>query len=195
MKMIRCIPFFKTCNRQVDYIDKSYCSLTTVPEDIMRFRNTLEELYLNSNHIRELPRVSSTLTLRRSSNFQRVALILPWSSSGFLYEISGVIFGCFSMNLFWSSSVSQWFHYDLVSLSIGFGDLLDDFSTKNGWNENDSQSCTIVSRSLDRSPIPWLMIIENLCSSCAQESFRGHQCISVRKPDGASMNRSLQFDF
>ncbi|CAB3367351.1 Hypothetical predicted protein [Cloeon dipterum] len=54
--MFRCIPIFKGCNRQVDYVDKRHCSLQTVPEDILRYSRSLEELLLDSNHIRDLPK-------------------------------------------------------------------------------------------------------------------------------------------
>ena len=55
--MFRCIPIFKGCNRQVDFLDKRHCSLVSVPEDIVRYSRCLEELFLDSNHIRELPKV------------------------------------------------------------------------------------------------------------------------------------------
>ncbi|XP_044742521.1 protein lap4 isoform X3 [Chrysoperla carnea] len=54
--MFRCIPIFKGCNRQVEYVDKRHCSLPTVPEDILRYSRSLEELLLDANHIRELPK-------------------------------------------------------------------------------------------------------------------------------------------
>jgi len=86
--MIKCIPFFKTCNRQVDYIDKSYCSLTTVPEDIMRFSKTLEELYLNSNHIRELPKSFFRLIkLRKLSLHDNEFKVLPPDIGNFIYLV------------------------------------------------------------------------------------------------------------
>ncbi|KAK4881366.1 hypothetical protein RN001_004685 [Aquatica leii] len=54
--MFRCIPIFKGCNRQVEYVDKRHCSLPTVPEDILRYSRSLEELLLDANHIRDLPK-------------------------------------------------------------------------------------------------------------------------------------------
>ncbi|XP_017775340.1 PREDICTED: protein lap4-like isoform X3 [Nicrophorus vespilloides] len=54
--MFRCMPIFKGCNRQVECIDKSHCSLPTVPEDILRYSRSLEELLLDANHIRDLPK-------------------------------------------------------------------------------------------------------------------------------------------
>ena len=56
--MFKCIPLFKGCNRQVEYIDKRHCSLASVPEDIMRYARSLEELLLDANHLRDLPKVS-----------------------------------------------------------------------------------------------------------------------------------------
>ncbi|XP_064651888.1 protein scribble homolog isoform X5 [Lineus longissimus] len=54
--MFKCIPLFRACNRQVDYIDRRHCSLTNVPDDVMRYSRTLEELLLDANQIRDLPR-------------------------------------------------------------------------------------------------------------------------------------------
>ncbi|KAL6446029.1 hypothetical protein ACFW04_001000 [Cataglyphis niger] len=54
--MFRCIPIFKGCNRQVEYVDKRHCSLPCVPDDILRYSRSLEELLLDANHIRDLPK-------------------------------------------------------------------------------------------------------------------------------------------
>ncbi|XP_012271241.1 protein lap4 isoform X3 [Orussus abietinus] len=54
--MFRCIPIFKACNRQVEYVDRRHCSLTNVPDDILRYSCSLEELLLDANHIRDLPK-------------------------------------------------------------------------------------------------------------------------------------------
>ncbi|XP_065157658.1 protein lap4-like isoform X4 [Atheta coriaria] len=54
--MFRCIPIFKGCNRQIEYVDKRHSSLPTVPEDILRYARSLEELLLDANHIRDLPK-------------------------------------------------------------------------------------------------------------------------------------------
>ena len=57
--MFRCIPLpFKGCNRQVECVDKSHSSLTEIPEDIFRYARSLEELSLDANHLRDLPKVS-----------------------------------------------------------------------------------------------------------------------------------------
>ncbi|XP_066594462.1 protein lap4 [Prorops nasuta] len=54
--MFRCIPIFKGCNRQVEYVDKRHSSLSSVPDDILRYSRSLEELLLDANHIRDLPK-------------------------------------------------------------------------------------------------------------------------------------------
>lgn len=55
--MLRCLPLLKACNQQVDYVDKRHCNLFAVPDDVLRYTSTLEELLLDANQIRELPRV------------------------------------------------------------------------------------------------------------------------------------------
>lgn len=57
--MFRCIPIFKGCNRQVESVDKRHCSLPSVPDDILRYSRSLEELLLDANHIRDLPKVKN----------------------------------------------------------------------------------------------------------------------------------------
>lgn len=54
--MFHCIPLWR-CNRHVEYMDKRHCSLLTVPEEIYRYSRSLEELLLDANQLRELPRV------------------------------------------------------------------------------------------------------------------------------------------
>lgn len=56
--MFRCIPIFKGCNRQVETVDKRHCSLINVPEDILRYSRSLEELLLDANRIQVLPKVT-----------------------------------------------------------------------------------------------------------------------------------------
>lgn len=55
--MFRCIPIFKGCNRQVEFVDKRHSSLVSVPEDILRYSRSLEELLLDANRIQSLPKV------------------------------------------------------------------------------------------------------------------------------------------
>ncbi|KAH7728046.1 PDZ-domain-containing protein scribble [Aphelenchoides avenae] len=50
-----CMPLF-ACNRQVDSLDKRQCNLQAIPSDIERYARTLEELLLDMNHIKELPK-------------------------------------------------------------------------------------------------------------------------------------------
>ncbi|KAK4302853.1 hypothetical protein Pmani_025108 [Petrolisthes manimaculis] len=54
--MFRCMPIFKGCNRHVEYVDKRHCSLGSVPDDIMRYARSLEDVLLDANHIRDLPK-------------------------------------------------------------------------------------------------------------------------------------------
>ncbi|XP_052689571.1 protein scribble homolog isoform X17 [Crassostrea angulata] len=54
--MFKCIPLFKACNRQVDYIDRRHCSLTDVPDDVLRYTRSLEELLLDANQLKDLPK-------------------------------------------------------------------------------------------------------------------------------------------
>ncbi|XP_059610009.1 protein lap4 isoform X4 [Phlebotomus argentipes] len=54
--MFKCIPIFKGCNRQIEFVDKRHCSLPNVPEEILRYSRSLEELLLDANHIKDLPK-------------------------------------------------------------------------------------------------------------------------------------------
>uniref|UniRef100_A0A0N4Z594 Protein lap1 n=1 Tax=Parastrongyloides trichosuri TaxID=131310 RepID=A0A0N4Z594_PARTI len=56
-----CMPFM-ACNRQVDSIDRRQCNLQTVPSEVERYARHLEELLLDMNHIKELPKVLFRLT-------------------------------------------------------------------------------------------------------------------------------------
>jgi len=53
---MNCMPLWK-CNRQVDYVDKRHCNLIVVPDEILRYAKTLEELLLDANQIKDLPKV------------------------------------------------------------------------------------------------------------------------------------------
>ncbi|OXB76551.1 UNVERIFIED_CONTAM: hypothetical protein H355_004757 [Colinus virginianus] len=53
--MFHCIPLWR-CNRHVESIDKRHCSLAAVPEEIYRYSRSLEELLLDANQLRELPK-------------------------------------------------------------------------------------------------------------------------------------------
>ncbi|XP_036376992.1 protein scribble homolog isoform X2 [Megalops cyprinoides] len=53
--MLKCIPLWR-CNRHVESVDKRHCSLQTVPDEIFRYSRSLEELLLDANQLRELPK-------------------------------------------------------------------------------------------------------------------------------------------
>ncbi|XP_034159812.2 protein scribble homolog isoform X29 [Pangasianodon hypophthalmus] len=53
--MLKCIPLWR-CNRHVESVDKRHCSLHTVPDEIYRYTRSLEELLLDANQLRELPK-------------------------------------------------------------------------------------------------------------------------------------------
>ncbi|XP_068094319.1 protein scribble homolog isoform X12 [Hyperolius riggenbachi] len=53
--MLKCMPLWR-CNRHVESVDRRHCSLHTVPEEIYRYSRSLEELLLDSNQLRELPK-------------------------------------------------------------------------------------------------------------------------------------------
>ena len=54
--MFKCFPI-PFCNRNVEQIDKRHCNLTSVPDDILRYKHTLEELLLDANQLQDLPKV------------------------------------------------------------------------------------------------------------------------------------------
>lgn len=54
--MLKCIPLWR-CNRHVESVDKRHCSLQAVQKEIYRYSHSLEELLLDANQLRELPKV------------------------------------------------------------------------------------------------------------------------------------------
>lgn len=54
--MLKCIPLWR-CNRHVESVEKRHCNLQTVPDEIFRYSRSLEELLLDSNQLKELPKV------------------------------------------------------------------------------------------------------------------------------------------
>jgi len=58
--MMSCVPLL--CNHQIDFVDKSHCNLATVPDDILRYGRSIDELVLDSNQICALPKVCLLLT-------------------------------------------------------------------------------------------------------------------------------------
>ncbi|XP_064010590.1 protein scribble homolog isoform X5 [Pogoniulus pusillus] len=64
--MLRCMPPLWRCNRHVEALDRRHCSLQAVPEEIYRYSRSLEELLLDANQLRELPKpFFRLLNLRR----------------------------------------------------------------------------------------------------------------------------------
>eukprot|EP00066_Takifugu_rubripes_P017101 XP_011606367.1 PREDICTED: protein scribble homolog isoform X9 [Takifugu rubripes] len=53
--MLKCIPLWR-CNRHVESVDKRHCNLHTVPDEIFRYSRSLEELLLDANQLKELPK-------------------------------------------------------------------------------------------------------------------------------------------
>jgi len=51
------VPLLKACNHHVDTIDKTHCGLRFVPDDILRYGRSVDELLLDSNQIRDIPKV------------------------------------------------------------------------------------------------------------------------------------------
>ncbi|UJR16267.1 hypothetical protein I4U23_003174 [Adineta vaga] len=63
--MFKCFPI-PFCNRNVEQIDKRHCNLTTVPDDVLRYTRTLEDLLLDANQLQDLPKgVYRLIQLRR----------------------------------------------------------------------------------------------------------------------------------
>lgn len=58
--MLKCLPL--KCGRQIDYVDRRHCTLSAVPDDVLRSSHTLEELLLDANSISELPKGFFRLT-------------------------------------------------------------------------------------------------------------------------------------
>ncbi|MGH0159463.1 UNVERIFIED_CONTAM: hypothetical protein FKN15_064158 [Acipenser sinensis] len=59
--MLKCIPLWR-CNRHVESVDKRHCSLQTVPEEIYRYNRSLEELLLDANQLRDLPKLDTVFS-------------------------------------------------------------------------------------------------------------------------------------
>ncbi|XP_057199729.1 protein scribble homolog isoform X14 [Triplophysa rosa] len=66
--MLKCIPLWR-CNRHVESVDKRHCSLAAVPDEIYRYSRSLEELLLDANQLRELPK-----PFFRLSNLRKLGL-------------------------------------------------------------------------------------------------------------------------
>lgn len=57
----------------MEFVDKRHCSLPNVPEEILRYSRSLEELLLDANHIRDLPKVWISFCF-----ILRIYLIIHW---------------------------------------------------------------------------------------------------------------------
>ncbi|XP_065145428.1 protein scribble homolog isoform X10 [Paramisgurnus dabryanus] len=66
--MLKCIPLWR-CNRHVESVDKRHCSLAAVPDEIYRYNRSLEELLLDANQLRDLPK-----PFFRLSNLRKLGL-------------------------------------------------------------------------------------------------------------------------
>uniref|UniRef100_A0A182MEK7 Uncharacterized protein n=1 Tax=Anopheles culicifacies TaxID=139723 RepID=A0A182MEK7_9DIPT len=73
--MFKYIPIFKGCNRQIEYVDNRHSSLPNVPEEIFRYSNSLEELLLDANHIRDLPKNSGSEAPSTPEYLERLRLL------------------------------------------------------------------------------------------------------------------------
>ncbi|KAJ1194959.1 hypothetical protein NDU88_004243 [Pleurodeles waltl] len=71
--MLKCMPLWR-CNRQLDAVDRRHCSLQAVPEELYRHCRSLEELLLDANQLRELPKVSDECTIPAHSTGAHGAL-------------------------------------------------------------------------------------------------------------------------
>ncbi|CAF4850703.1 unnamed protein product, partial [Rotaria sp. Silwood2] len=66
--MFKCFPI-PFCSRNLEQIDKRHCNLTTVPDDVLRYTRTLEELLLDANQLQDLPKGVYRLTQLRRLTF------------------------------------------------------------------------------------------------------------------------------
>ena len=55
----------------MDYVDQRHRSLTTIPPELQRYARTLEELLLDANQIRELPKVVRGLSVVNVEDYGR----------------------------------------------------------------------------------------------------------------------------
>uniref|UniRef100_A0A3Q2Y692 Protein scribble homolog n=1 Tax=Hippocampus comes TaxID=109280 RepID=A0A3Q2Y692_HIPCM len=53
--MLKCIPLWR-CNRHVESVDKRHCNLQAVPDEVFRYSRSLEELLLDANQLKKLPK-------------------------------------------------------------------------------------------------------------------------------------------
>jgi len=81
------MPFWKGCNRHVEYVDQRHQGLERVPDELHRYARSLEELLLDANHIKDLPKVAAVVLILSFFSFDnytgRSALSVPVS----FYEV------------------------------------------------------------------------------------------------------------
>ncbi|XP_076438014.1 protein scribble homolog isoform X5 [Babylonia areolata] len=83
--MLKCIPLFRACNQQVESVDRRHWGLTSIPDDVLRYARSLEELFLDANQIKELPRGFFRLVqLRKLSLSDNEIGRLPQDISSFI---------------------------------------------------------------------------------------------------------------
>lgn len=57
--VFRHCPCLRPAREEVRVLDYAHCGLEEVPTEVFNYERTLEELYLNANQIKDLPRVRS----------------------------------------------------------------------------------------------------------------------------------------
>ncbi|XP_032406898.1 protein scribble homolog isoform X18 [Xiphophorus hellerii] len=82
--MLKCIPLWR-CNRHVESVDKRHCNLQTVPDEVFRYSRSLEELLLDANQLKELPKpFFRLLNLRKLGLSDNVIQRLPPEVANFM---------------------------------------------------------------------------------------------------------------
>ncbi|KAG7273628.1 hypothetical protein CRUP_017350 [Coryphaenoides rupestris] len=82
--MLKCIPLWR-CNRHVESVDKRHCNLQTVPDEVFRYSRSLEELLLDANQLKELPKPFFRLqNLRKLGLSDNVIQKLPPEVANFM---------------------------------------------------------------------------------------------------------------
>uniref|UniRef100_A0A671M714 PDZ domain-containing protein n=1 Tax=Sinocyclocheilus anshuiensis TaxID=1608454 RepID=A0A671M714_9TELE len=128
--MLKCIPLWR-CNRHVESVDKRHCSLTAVPDEIYRYNRSLEELLLDANQLRELPKPFFRLhNLRKLGLSDNEIQKLPPDIANFtqLVELdisrNGLLLNCTHLEIF--------AHTSCVPLESFFTQLPDGFTQLRG---------------------------------------------------------------
>ncbi|XP_055333502.1 protein scribble homolog isoform X2 [Paramacrobiotus metropolitanus] len=84
--MFKCLPIIGcSTNRQVEKLDKRHCSLGEIPDEVLRHGKTLEECFLDANHLQTLPKAFFRLSrLRKLGLSDNEIEHLPSDISNFL---------------------------------------------------------------------------------------------------------------